>query len=310
MKPFKCKCHWCEKPLIRRPQAKPVEFHFCDNKCKGEYQRTLKPVTKEWLIEHYINQKLSAQECAELYGCSEPTIFDYLRKFDIPRRSLSESHKEYFKHHLHPSIGRHHTDETKKKLSISHKKHYIPIDWLIEHYVNQKLSTVKLAKIWGCAQSTICTEMKRHNIPRRSNSESNTGELNWVYGIKGIKHPLYGRKRSEETKQKIKIGHFDIDYYWEHGHTRSNEEYPQEFKDIRKSIMIRDNYTCRECYDKLPKYWATHHINYDKNDNRADNLIFLCVHCHGKTNTNREFWQSYFENMMIGTHVDTIDKWI
>lgn len=43
-------------------------------------------VSKEWLTEHYVTKKLSARECAELYGCSETQIKDLLKENGIKRR--------------------------------------------------------------------------------------------------------------------------------------------------------------------------------------------------------------------------------
>lgn len=37
-----------------------------------------------------------------------------------------------------------------------------------------------------------------------------------------------------------------------------------------------------------------HHINYLKTHNYWDNLISLCANCHGKTGTDRGFWQNFF----------------
>ena len=44
------------------------------------------------------------------------------------------------------------------------------------------------------------------------------------------------------------------------------------------------------------KHWiACHHINYNKLDNRPENLLTLCLSCNTKVNQNREEWQAYFE---------------
>lgn len=37
-----------------------------------------------------------------------------------------------------------------------------------------------------------------------------------------------------------------------------------------------------------------HHIDYNKKNNNEDNLITLCLHCHSRTNYNRDYWKEYF----------------
>ncbi len=70
---------------------------------------------------------------------------------------------------------------------------------------------------------------------------------------------------------------------------------------LRESVRKRDNYTCQLCgktQEEEGKNLATHHINYNKEDSRENNLITLCNCCHGTTNFNREYWQQLFEQIM------------
>jgi len=41
-----------------------------------------------------------------------------------------------------------------------------------------------------------------------------------------------------------------------------------------------------------------HHKDYDKENNKEDNLICLCRKCNMKVNKNREYWENYFENII------------
>lgn len=68
---------------------------------------------------------------------------------------------------------------------------------------------------------------------------------------------------------------------------------------FREQIRQRDGYKCQicgipeiECNTKL----IVHHIDYNKYNINKDNLITLCRKCHTKTNYNREYWVSYFNN--------------
>jgi len=77
-------------------------------------------------------------------------------------------------------------------------------------------------------------------------------------------------------------------YLWKGGISKS--EYPKEFnRKLKKSIFLRDNYTCQIC-KKYKIICQTHHIDYDKKNNNINNLTTLCRPCHAKTNQNREYW--------------------
>jgi endogenous inhibitor of DNA gyrase (YacG/DUF329 family) len=73
---------------------------------------------------------------------------------------------------------------------------------------------------------------------------------------------------------------------------KSFEPYPITFNNpFKRLIRERDNYTCAICkgYGN-----CVHHINYVKDDTNPENCVTLCRKCHGKTNSNREYWQSLF----------------
>lgn len=63
---------------------------------------------------------------------------------------------------------------------------------------------------------------------------------------------------------------------------------------LRKSVRERDGNVCALC-GKLGS--QVHHINYDKNNHSPDNLITLCVSCHGRTNARRKYWERKFKRM-------------
>jgi len=88
----------------------------------------------------------------------------------------------------------------------------------------------------------------------------------------------------------------------------SFEPYGLEFDDeLRSQIRERDGYVCALCR-KAAK--CVHHINYDKQDHRPENLITLCINCHSQTGHNRSYWQSYFTGASHGAIMAAIPRYV
>ncbi len=108
-----------------------------------------------------------------------------------------------------------------------------------------------------------------------------------------------GLKKSEETKQKIRLSNIGRKHLttsrennpnWKGGITPKNKLIRKSYKyEIwRRDIFIRDRFTCREC-GKTHIYIEAHHIKpfakfpefrFDRN-----NGITLCEYCHKKTDS-------------------------
>jgi len=77
------------------------------------------------------------------------------------------------------------------------------------------------------------------------------------------------------------------------------DEYPKEFNDILKEkIRERDNHTCQLSEITEEEHLIihgtklhVHHIDYNKKNNKEDNLISLSLEAHLRTNYNRDYWQ-------------------
>ncbi len=110
-----------------------------------------------------------------------------------------------------------------------------------------------------------------------------------------------GRRATEKARRKMSEAHLrEKNWNWQNG--KSFEPYGPEFnKKLKLKIRRRDNFTCQECgytEKQLGYILSVHHIDYDKKNNKEENLISLCKNCHGQTNFNREDWIDYFNNKM------------
>ena len=89
---------------------------------------------------------------------------------------------------------------------------------------------------------------------------------------------------------------------WQGG--KSFEPYTLEFtKKLKEQIRQRDNYTCQNCGMTEEEHIIVrgqvlhvHHIDYDKQNCKEDNLITLCHYCNTRANYNRNYWQSFYIN--------------
>ncbi len=166
-------------------------------------------------------------------------------------------------------------------------------------------------------------------------SKTSRGKKNYWYGKKrnGELNPRYGSRLTKETKEKIRkkaigrkatketkerLSKIVIERYkdpvermkssqpgekngnWKDG--ISKEPYGFDFtEELKEQIRKRDNYICQECKyseKQLGYKLSVHHIDYDKKNNREDNLLSLCKSCHSQTNYKREDWTNYFKEKL------------
>lgn len=52
------------------------------------------------------------------------------------------------------------------------------------------------------------------------------------------------------------------------------------FDPMRKTILARDNHTCRFCGFRASKYQEIHHLDDDHTNNNESNLVTVCTLCH------------------------------
>lgn len=131
--------------------------------------------------------------------------------------------------------------------------------------------------------------------------------------VKGNKHPNYidGRSlrsnkclsckrkinyrskrcRKCQDKYRCKIISGIKNPNWKHG--LSNLPYPSCFNEkLKTRIKVRDSFKCQRCF-KI-KYLSVHHIDYNKNNCKPNNLITLCRRCNSLANGDRDYWFAYY----------------
>jgi hypothetical protein len=70
----------------------------------------------------------------------------------------------------------------------------------------------------------------------------------------------------------------------------SNDPYPLEFdRNLKRKIRRRDNQTCQTCFrDAKGLKGCVHHRDGDKQNCTMDNLILVCIVCHGQIHATKD----------------------
>jgi len=178
----------------------------------------------------------------------------------------------------------------------------------------------------GCRQVILCNmpfqKGNKINLGRKTTEETKQklsqirkGKKKSREWIEKIRKANKGKKRSQKVKNNISqslkgkgIGKKNsmwgkrgkLSPNWQGG--KSFEPYTTDWtEDLKESIRKRDKYVCQLCgihQDELSNEFCkkldVHHIDYQKDNLNPNNLISLCHRCHGKTNSNRDYWINYF----------------
>ena len=158
-------------------------------------------------------------------------------------------------------------------------KYNISKEILEKYYIEQNLSKQQIANIIKCNVCAITLRLKWYKIKTKSFRE------------------LYKNKRFGEKNKNWKGG-------------KSYEIYALEFNNyLKEKIRIRDNYKCQLCnkyqIDSRRKL-NIHHIDYNKQNNKENNLISLCDQCHSKTNGKRHYWSSKLKDIITDIYKITL----
>lgn len=183
-----------------------------------------------------------------------------------------------------PFYGKHHTEETKRKISETFKGKKLSK----EHKNKIKETTKKLFKGKG------------NNFYGKKHTKE--WGINHSKKVKGTKLKSYTQERRKSYKEYWKRLSQDLkgnkNPNWNGG--SSFEPYGSEFNNkLKELIRQRDNNTCQECnfnQEQLRRKLNIHHIDYNKKNNHSNNLISLCDSCHSQTNFKREDWINYFQD--------------
>ena len=191
----------------------------------------------------------------------------------------------------HPMFGRHHTPESRLKISMAQKG--IPRS----EETRQKISKANSGKI------------------RPDVSERQRGEKNHQFGKhlsddhkRKISEGNRGKHIPQEQRKKIALSKMgDKNPLWRGG--VSFEPYCPKFnEDFKERVREFFGHTCQfpgcgHVSKPGETKLAVHHVNFRKDSCCSADVkplfVPLCARsCHLKTNTDREYWEQYFTDMI------------
>lgn len=147
----------------------------------------------------------------------------------------------------------------------------------------------------GDVPDDIDTSRSDDTKQKLSDSVNNEGKNNPFYNkshtqetrkqisesVSGEDHPMHGETRTESFKQLLSDAQRGSrNPNWRGG---MSEPYPREFKEIREFVIKRDFERCVKCgirRDEITQDLDVHHIDGDRQNNKAQNLVTLCRSCH------------------------------
>lgn len=151
---------------------------------------------------------------------------------------------------------------------------------------------------------------KHTKTQRRKNSEGHKGLNTWSNGRIPWNKGKTGVYSIEALRNMSKNTQGEKHPNWQGG--LSFEPYTSDFnQQLKDRIRVRDNFICQLCGVpelECDRRLDIHHIDYDKNNCKENNLTSLCQKCNGKVNFNREHWTNYFQQQLITTKQEAI-KW-
>ena len=250
------RCEWCGKE-IKRKGNRPGRF--CSLTCKGEWQKTQKPVDKDWLYQKYVVEGLGTYQIGKLVNRNPKQVYEWLIGYDIEIR--------------------------KRDWSIeSGTQPFHDRDWLYDQYVNKELSAQEIASQFDVTEGLILFWLRKHDIERRTINEARDVKY---WGLPGEVNGMFGRRGEKSVNWKGGCTPERQAFYA-----------TPEWAEAVKVVWRRDDAKCQRCgaHADHNRLMHIHHIvSFAVKELRAEpsNLVLLCAQCHrfvhNPKNVNREF---------------------
>jgi hypothetical protein len=187
-----------------------------------------------------------------------------------------------------PMYNRNHSEKTKRIISLVNsgsKNHFFKDGRTLKQYycIDCKKEIHKSTHLYGTKRCRSCIVKYMFKI----------GKLN----VSGKRNPMFGvHKFGKEASAYI--------------HGKAYFPYPIEWNcSLREQIRKRDGYICQLCRKRNieNKSLHVHHIDYNKENCKEDNLVGLCHSCHERTNGNRDYYNLLLKNIVLNSQIQYLN---
>lgn len=159
---------------------------------------------------------------------------------------------------------------------------YKDVDWLTEKHHIEELSCREMADLCGVSHSCITYWMKKNRVVIRSRIDSmkvviTQGKRKHA-GLKGEDHPCWGKKLTDEHKEKIGSVHRgERNYRWSGGRKYLSQGYvlihKPEHPHNMKGFILEHRHVVEQKIDRLLlRTEDVHHKDEIKDNNSPENL--------------------------------------
>jgi HNH endonuclease len=115
-------CMICGDPVLRQPRHGIAKGrHLCEKReCRSKMQQAINPlpVSKEWLEQKYLRERMSCPAIASLFGLNPTSVHAWLLRYGIPTRKRGQACPEnhFVQGHISTFDGSMLTDESREKI--------------------------------------------------------------------------------------------------------------------------------------------------------------------------------------------------
>ena len=253
---IKSTCKQCGLAVTRRGTRRGI---FCSLRCKGDWQRAQKPLSRERLFQLYVQNGLGTYQIAQLVGRDPKRVYEWLRDYGIPIRIRNW--------------------EVNSGSQPYHER-----TWLHHHYVELGRSASEIAAECGVTENNILFFLQKLSIPRRRMGEIRACKY---WGALGPANPMYGVTGAENPNWRGGITPERQAFYLS-----------EEWRRASRQVWHRDKASCQRCGLVIGpgiELHIHHKVSFGVTSLRSalSNLVLLCRACHAfvhsRRNTGHEF---------------------
>ena len=182
-------------------------YHGSGTIIKNIYNKRPETLKEEYIKTCYSEEQMCSDEqyYIEVFDTLWPHGYNLTKGGDgvIPceetRRKLSKTHKGLQAGEKHPFFGKHHSEESKKKMSLARKGKTPPNKGKhLSEEQKRKIGESLKGRTGPNKGKTMSEETKKKISEAKKKLYSSSKN-----------HPMFGKHHSEETKKKMSLNHYD-----------------------------------------------------------------------------------------------------